>query len=131
MDAARFAFEFRHRGEEDVAEGRRIQSAQPELRSIFLLELSLLSHRGRSDGGPELTPQQTQALDNFLNEYSDRLTHIAAWIAHEEESPACISDDSIRLSEQAFESSASPHSQAIADISQKMVSSLLMLQNAC
>ena len=130
-DALRFEFEFRHRREEDIAERARIQRAQPALRSIYLLELSLLSHRGRAEIDSELTQQQTQALDNFLNNYSDKLTHIAAWIAHEEEAPARISDDSIRLLEQPFENRSSANSLAITDICQKMLSSLLMLRNEC
>ena len=84
-DAARFEFEFRHRREEDVAECGRIQRAQPALRSIYLLELTLLSHRGQREIDSELTQHQNQALDHFLSEYSDELMHIAAWIAHEEE----------------------------------------------
>jgi hypothetical protein len=78
-----------------------------------------------------LTPQQNQALDLFLNEYSDELMHIAAWIAHEEDAPARITDDSIQLLRQAFDSHDSPNSQAITDICQKMASSLLMLRNEC
>jgi len=130
-DAARFEFEFRHRREQDVAQCERIQRAQPALRSIYLLELSLLSHRGRRESGSELTQQQNQALDHFLNEYSDELMHIAAWIAHEEGTPARITDDSIRLLQQSFEDHNSPNWQAITDICQKMVSSLLMLWNEC
>lgn len=130
-DAARFEFEFRHRREEDIAECERIQRAQPALRSIYLLELSLLSHRGRQETGSELTLRQNQALDHFLNEYSDELMHIAAWIAHEEDAPARIADDSIWLLQQAFEDHSSPNSQGITDICQKMVSSLLMLRNEC
>ena len=130
-DAARFEFEFRHRREADVAECDRIERAQPALRSIYLLELSLLSHRGRREIDSELTQQQNQALDYFLNEYSDELMHIAAWIAHQEDTPARITDDSIRLLQQSFEEHSSPNSQAIIDICQKMVSSLLMLRNEC
>ena len=130
-DAARFEFEFRHRREEDVAECDQIQRAQPALRSIYLLELSLLSHRGRREIESELTQRQNQALDHFLNEYSDELMHIAAWIAHQENAPARITDDSIRLLQQSFEDHSSRNEQAITDICQKMVSSLLMLQNEC
>ncbi len=130
-DAARFEFEFRHRREKDVAECDRIETAQPALRSIFLLELSLLSHRGRREIDSELTQQQNQALDAFLKGYSEELLHIAAWIAHEEDAPARISDDSARLLEQAFEEHSSPNLQAITDICQKMVASLLMLRNDC
>jgi multidrug resistance protein MdtO len=130
-DAARFEFEFSHRREEDVAECERIQRAQPALRSIYLLELSLLSHRGQREIDSELTQNQNQALDHFLNEYSDELMHIAAWIAHEESAPARITDDSIRLLQRTFEDHSSPNSQAISDICQKMVSSLLMLGNEC
>jgi multidrug resistance protein MdtO len=128
-DTARFEFEFRHRREEDVAECERIQRAQPALRSVYLLELSLLSHRRRREIDSELTRHQNQALDHFLNEYSDELMHIAAWIAHEEDAPARITDDSIRLLQQSFEDHGSRNSQAITDICQKMVSSLLMLRN--
>jgi multidrug resistance protein MdtO len=131
MDTARFEFEFRHRGEEDVAECGRIQKAQPALRSIYLLENSLLSHRRRREIGSELTEQQDQALDHFLNEYSNELVHIAAWIAHEEGPPAGITDDSIRSLQQTFEIDNSPNSQAITDICQKMVSSLLLLRDEC
>jgi multidrug resistance protein MdtO len=130
-DAARFEFEFRHRREADAAECERIERAQPALRSVYLLELSLLSHRGRREIDSELTQQQNQALDHFLNEYTDKLTHIAAWIAHEEGAPAPITDDSIRLLQQSFEDHSSSNSQAIADICQKMVSSLLLLRNEC
>jgi multidrug resistance protein MdtO len=129
VDAARFEFEFRHRREEDVAECERIQRAQPAMRSIYLLELSLLSHRGRQAIDFEMTQQQNQALDHFLNEYSDELMHIAAWIAHEEDAPARIPDDSIRLIQQTFEDHSSPNSQAITDICRQMVSSLLRLRN--
>jgi hypothetical protein len=130
-DAARFEFEFRHRREGEVAQCERIQKAQPALRSIYLLELGLLSHRGRREIGSELTEHQNEALDHFLNEYSDELMHTAAWIAHEEEAPAHISDDSIRPLQQAFQDRSSPNSRAITDICQKMVSSLLLLRNQC
>ncbi|MGB9433491.1 MAG: FUSC family protein [Candidatus Acidiferrum sp.] len=130
-DTARFEFEFRHRREEDIVECERIRRAQPELRSIFLLELSLLSHRGRRESDYELTKDQNQALDHFLNDDSDELMHIAAWIAHEEDAPARITDDSIRRLQQAFEGHSFPNSQGIADICQKMVSSLRILRNRC
>ena len=131
VDAARLEFEFRHRREEDVVECARIQTAQPALRSIYLLELSLFSHRGRGAMDSALTPQQTQALDRFLGEYSDEMMHIAAWIAHEEEAPAPVGDVSIQRLEQTFESRHSPNSQAISDICRKMVYSLRMLCNQC
>ena len=130
-DAARFEFEFRHRREQEVVECERIQRAQPALRSIFLLELSLLSHRGRRENDFELTRDQNQALDHFLNEYSDELMHIAAWIADEEDVPVRLTDDSLRLLQQTFDDHSSPNSQTITDICQKMVSSLLMLRNEC
>jgi len=130
-DAARFEFEFRHRREEDVAQCDRIERAQPALRSIYLLELSLLSHRGRREIESELTVQQNRALDYFLSEYSDKLMHIAAWIAHQENAPGRIGDDSILVLQQSFQDHSSLNSQAIADICQKMVSSLLMLRNEC
>jgi multidrug resistance protein MdtO len=130
-EAARFEFEFRHRREQDVVEYERIQRAQPALRSIYLLQLSLLSRRGRREIDSELDPQQNQALDHFLNEYSDELMHIAAWIAHEEDAPARITDDSVRRLQQTFEDHSSPNSQAITDMCQNMVSSLLLLRNEC
>jgi multidrug resistance protein MdtO len=130
-DAARFEFEFHHQREEAVAECERIERAQPALRSIFLLELSLLSHRGQREIDSELTQQQNQALDYFLNEYSNELMHIAAWIAHEEGPPAGITDDSIRVLQQSFEGHSSRNLQAITDICQKMVSSLLLVRNEC
>jgi multidrug resistance protein MdtO len=128
-DAAQFEFKFRHRRAVEAAECERIQRVQPELRSIYLLELSLLSHRGRRESDSQLTQPQNQALDRFLSEYSNELMLVAAWIANEEAAPARITEDSIRLLQQSFEDHTSPNSQAIADISQKMVSSLLILRN--
>ncbi|MFZ0270875.1 MAG: FUSC family protein [Acidobacteriaceae bacterium] len=130
-DAARIEFEFHHRREKDVAECERIQRAQPALRSIFLLELTLLSYRGRRASDSGLTQQQNQALDHFLNEYSDELMHIAAWIAHEEDAPSRIADDSTWLLQQPFEDRRSASLQAISDICQKMASSLRILRTEC
>ena len=98
---------------------------QPALRSIYLLELTLLTHRVRRDTGYTLAQQQDQELNHFLNEYSNELTHIAARIARQEEAPARITDDSIRLLKLSFEEQSSRIPQAIADICQKMVASLL------
>ncbi|HUN61695.1 MAG TPA: FUSC family protein [Candidatus Sulfotelmatobacter sp.] len=130
-DTARFEIEFRHRREGDVAECQRIQKAQPALRSIYLLELSLLSHREVRESGSELTEQQNQALDHFLKEYSDELTYTAAWIAHKEAAPARISSDSVRRLQQAVEEHSSANAQAIVEICEDMVSSALMLRNQC
>jgi multidrug resistance protein MdtO len=130
-DAARFEFEFRHRREQELVECERIQRALPALRSIFLLELSLLSHRGRREVNLALTQDQNQALDHFLNQYGDELMHIAAWIEHQEAAPAQITDDSIQRLQQSFADRSTPNTQAIADICQKMVASLPMLRNEC
>jgi multidrug resistance protein MdtO len=127
-ETARFEFEFRQRRAEDLAECERIQRTQPALRSIFLLELSLLSHRWRREIDSELTEQQNQTLDNFLAEYSGELTHIAARIAHEEGEPTRVTGDSIRLLQQSFADHTSPNLRAIIDVCEKMVSSLLMLR---
>ena len=129
IDTAQFEFEFRHRREQDIVECERIQKAQPVLRSIYLLELTLLSLRGRRELGSELTPRQNQALDHFLNEYSNELAHIAARIAREEDAPAPVADGSLRLLRQTFEDHSSPNLQAITNICQKMVSSLFLLRN--
>ena len=99
------------------------------MRSIYLLELTLLSHRRRREIDSELTQPQNQVLDHFLNEYSDKLMHIAAWIAHEEDAPEPIADDSVRQLQQILD--RSPNSQAVANICQKMVASLLILRNEC
>jgi len=132
MDAARFEFEFRRRREGDVAECERIQRAQPALRSIYLLELSLFSHRERPGTDYKLTPQQISVLDTFLNQYSHELMHVGSWLAYEEEMPLLrMCDDSIERIPNAFRGDSSPNSLAIADICQKMVSSLLMLRNEC
>lgn len=131
MDAVQFEFEFRRRREEDIAECGRIQRVQPWLRSIYLLELTLLSHRGRQEMDSELTEHQNQVLDHFLSEYSDRLAHIATWIAREEGMPALIGDDSIQLLRQTFESQISPNLQTIDDICRKMAAYFLMLREGC
>ncbi len=130
-DAARFEFQFRRRRQEDIAECDRIQKSQPALRSIYLLELSLLSHRGRRDIDSELTPHQNQALDRFLTEYSDELTHIAAWIADEQNAPTHIPDDSIRQLQKSFQDHSSPNLLAITDICHKMLSCLVILRQNC
>ena len=130
-ETVQFEFEFHHRCAANVAEWQRIDRAQPALRSIYLLELSLLSHRARQEIDSQWTQYQDQVLDHFLNEYSNELMHIAAWIAHEEDAPAPISNDSIRRLRQPFEEHPSPNSRAITDICQKMVSSLLILRNQC
>jgi multidrug resistance protein MdtO len=131
VDSARFEFEFRHRREEAVAEYERIRRAQPALRSIYLLELTLLSHRERREIDHDLMQDQNQALDHFLNEYRDELMHIAGWIANEEGVPVPMPTDSLRQLRQTFENHASPNSQTIADICQKMATSVLMLRNEC
>ena len=130
-DAVRFEFEFRNRRLEDVSDCAQFQKAQPALRSIYILELSLLLHHAQPDMESQLTAQQTQALNRFLKEYSDELLHIAAWIAREESAPARAGDDSVRQVKQAFEHPTSPNSQAVADICQKMFSSLLLLRSEC
>jgi multidrug resistance protein MdtO len=130
-DAVRFEFALRHRREEDIAESERIQRAQPALRSIYLLELSLISHRGRKEIDLELTQRQNEALDEFLKGYSDKLMHVAAWIAHEEDAPALLSDHSVSVLQKAFEDHGTPNSRAVTDICQKMVSSLIILRNEC
>lgn len=130
IEAARFEFEFRHRGERQLIQCRRIQRLQPWLRSIYLLELSLLSHRARLETGLKSTQQQGRALDHFLVEYSDRLGHVARWIAGEEETPTPIFD-TFRLSPQKSESDNSTSAQVMEDICQKMVSSFLMLRSEC
>jgi multidrug resistance protein MdtO len=132
IDSAQFESEFRHRREEDLAECEQIQRAQPALRSIYLLELSLLSHRGRPEAVSELNQHQNQALDHFLSEYSGELLHIAGSIGQQEKvaAPAGVRDDSARSLQQRLEEHSSPNALAVADICQKMVSSLLLLQNA-
>ncbi len=130
-DAAQFEYEFRHRREEDVRECQRLQRVQPWLRSIYLLELSLLSHRGRPKIDSALTREQNQALDYFLNEYSDKLMHIAAWIAEEESAPTPVGGDAFSLMRQTFENQTSPGAQTIIDISEKMVTNFLMLRSEC
>jgi multidrug resistance protein MdtO len=130
-DAVRFEFAFRHQRVEDLAECERIQRAQPALRSIYVLELSLLGHRRRPETGSQLTQQQNEELDLFLNQYSDELVHIAAWIAHEEDRPVSLIDGSARPLQQKIADDGSPNLRAIADICQKMISSLLILRNEC
>ena len=131
MDAARFEFEFRHRREDAAVECGRIQRVQPGLRSIFLLELSLLSHREQLVRASGLTQGEAQELDEFLKHFSDELLHIAAWIAEEEEAPAHISRDSLKSMRQSFENQRSPGAGAVADICEKMTSALLTLQAEC
>jgi multidrug resistance protein MdtO len=126
-EAVLFEFALRHQREGDVAESARIQSAQPSLRSIYLLQLSLLSHRGRRE--TELTQNQNQELDDFLKEYSDGLAHIAAWIAGKERAPVRLSEESLQQLQKAFEEATSTDARAISNICQRMVSSMLLLQS--
>jgi hypothetical protein len=55
--------------------------------------------------------------------------HISAWMAHEENAPARITDDSIRLLQQALQDDSSPNVHAITDTCRQMVYSLLILRN--
>jgi multidrug resistance protein MdtO len=129
MDAVQFEFQFHHRREQDVAKWEWAQRAQPDLRSIFVLELSLLSHRGRWENASELTSVQVQALDHFLTEFSGELMHTAAWMAHEEDAAAPrVLNDPIQRLQEAYEGHSTSNSQAILDICQQMVSSLVMLR---
>ena len=130
-DAVRFEFEFRRRRKEEVAEGERIRKAQPALHSIYLLELSLLSHREREEISAKFTQDQNRTLDQFLIKYSDELMHVAAWIGHEEDRPGPINDDSIQPLQQTFGNRNSLNSLAIVDICQKMISSLFILRSEC
>ena len=130
-DAVRFEFEFRRRRKEEVAEGERIRKAQPALHSIYLLELSLLSHHEREEISAKFTQDQNRTLDQFLIKYSDELMHVAAWIGHEEDRPGPINDDSIQPLQQTFGNRNSLNSLAIVDICQKMISSLFILRSEC
>ena len=130
MDAARFEFEFRHRSEKDNSECQRIQRIQPWLWSIFLLKLSLLSHRGKPEIDSDVSWHETQALETFLKKYNERLVQIAAWLAREEIAAEHVSVHSIRQMLQTAEDQGLSKSQAVLDICQKMVSSLLELQSA-
>ena len=131
-DAVQFEFEFRHRRQDSDAGWKQLQRAQPTFRSIYVLQLSLLSHRGRRQIASELTQRQNDALDHFLNEYSAELMHIAARIAHEVHKTAMHLDDhSIRRLEQAFADHGSATSLAITDICKQLVSSLFILRNEC
>lgn len=67
----------------------------------------------------------------FQAKYSSELMHIGAWIAHEQDAPARIGEDSIRQLQLSLESPRSPNSQAILEICGKMLSSLLMLRSGC
>jgi len=128
-DTVQFEFEFQGRRKDEVADQDRIQKAQPVLRCIYVLELSLLSHRGRRDVRPQLTERQNQALDGFLTDYSSALLRISAGIAHEEPAAPSRLADSSQLLGQAFEEHTSPRTQAITDICSKMASSLLLLES--
>ena len=130
-DAVRFEFEFRRRRKEEVAEGERIRKAQPALHSIYLLELSLLSHHEREEISAKFTQDQNRTLDQFLIKYSDELMHVAAWIGHEEDRPGPINDDSIQPLQQTFGNRNSLNSLAIVDICRKMISSLFILRSEC
>jgi hypothetical protein len=50
--------------------------------SIYVLELSLLQYRDRKEIERALTRRQKEALNRFLNEYSESLLHIAAITEH-------------------------------------------------
>ncbi len=65
------------------------------MRSIYVLELSLLQYRDRKEIGHALTRQQKEALNRFLNEYSESLLHIAAITEHGPQAP-CSSSESVQ-----------------------------------
>jgi multidrug resistance protein MdtO len=132
LDALRLESEFSARHEEDLAAREHLQQAQPAARSIFVLELDLLQHRQRRESSVELTQQQNEALDRFLNDCSDALMYIAACVAHEPATaPARFDAASARRVLQAFEKHVSPSSSAIFAICQQMITSLLSLSSVC
>ncbi|GEM_PF-4755919 len=54
--------------------------------------------------------------------------HVAVSVAHEADAaPARVADDSIKQLRQIFDGQSSPATQAITDICQRMLSSLLIL----
>ena len=128
-DTVQFEFEFRQRRKGEVAERDRIERSQPVLRCIYVLELSLLSHRGRRGVGPELTQRQNEALDRFLKDYGDALLQAGAGIAHEQTSARLRVADSARLLDMVIEEHITPRTRAMRDTCHKMVSSLLLLES--
>jgi multidrug resistance protein MdtO len=132
LDALRLESEFSARHEEDAAARERFKRAEPAARSIFVSELDLLQHRQRRESAVELTQQQNEALDRFLNAYSDALLYNAACVAHEPATaPAPFDEASARRVLQAFEKPVSPSSTTIFAICQQMITSLLSLSGVC
>lgn len=129
MDTLQFELEFHQRRRTDVVEKNRIKKVQPPLRCIYVLELSLMSHRDRRDATPQLTARQNDALDQFLNDCSQALLFIAARIEQGGTAAPAGACDCVRRLGSAFEGKSSPRTEAIADICAKMASSLRMLDS--
>jgi hypothetical protein len=93
------------------------------------LELAILQYRRRREINSELTQQQNEALDQFLDEYTNALAHITAWDGHKSDAASeRVDDASAQGVQQAFERSPSAYSSAIVTICQQMVASLLSLR---
>ena len=112
----------------DIIERENVQRAQPALRSIFVLELSLLRYRASMETESELTLEQGEALNLFLQRYSSSLTNTVDAKLDAESSPTLLDASAQRL-RRAFQRHDSAYSAAILDISERMIASLSLLRN--
>jgi multidrug resistance protein MdtO len=128
MDSVQFEFGYTHGRALDIIERENVQRAQPALRSIFVLELSLSRYRDLMETESELTLEQGEALNLFLHRYSSSLTNTAAAKPDAQIAPTQLDDSTQRL-RRAFQEHDSAYSAAILDISERMIASLSLLRN--
>ena len=128
MDSVQFEFGHTRSRELDIIERENVQRAQPALRSIFVLELSLSRYRDLMETESELTPEQREALSLFLHRYSSSLANTAAAEPDVQIAPGQLDDSAQRL-RRTFQEHDSAYSTAILDISERMLASLSLLTN--
>jgi multidrug resistance protein MdtO len=128
MDSVQFEFGYARGRELDIIERENVQRAQPALRSIFVLELSLLRYRASMETESELTLEQGEALNLFLQRYSSSLTNTAEAKLDVQSGPTLLDDCAQRL-RRAFQEHDLAYSAAILDISERMLGSLSLLRN--
>jgi multidrug resistance protein MdtO len=129
MESVQFERGYGPSHQQDVVDRETSRRAQLAMRSIYVLELSLLQYRGLTKIEHALTRQQKEALNRFLNEYSASLLHIAAITEHGPRAPRSSTDDSALRVLQALHDKALPYSPVVLYICEQMVASLNSLRD--
>lgn len=121
MDAVQF--EFGPRRAPQLAVRERLQSAQPAMRSIYLLALAFLQYRSHPSCAAEFTGEQVRQIDAFLSDYTGSLRQLANAFDRDTAAPPLPPDPTSSL-RGALDGHVSPHTPAILSLSRQMTASL-------